>query len=90
MTPTRIGIASFAVGIVVSVVTRMWATTALPHGEFVFSYCWLEVNRDIRHPEVTNISKQLQPTVSGGLVFAGLAWLFGAYYGYRAIRDGGR
>jgi hypothetical protein len=63
MTPTRIGIASFAVGIVVSVVTRMWATTALPYGEFVFS---------------------------AGLVFAGLAWLFGVYYGSRAIRDAGR
>jgi len=63
MTPTRIGIASFAVGIVVSVVTRMWATTALPYGEFV---------------------------VSGGLAVAGVAWLFGAYYGYRAIRNEGR
>jgi len=63
MTPTRIGTASFAVDIVVSVVTRMWATTALPHGEFA---------------------------VSGGLVFAGVAWLFGASYGYRAIQDEGR
>ena len=59
MTPTRIGIAAFAAGIAVSVVSRTWATTALPYGEFVFS---------------------------GGLVFAGLVWLFGAYYGYRAIR----
>jgi hypothetical protein len=63
MTPTRIGIGAFAAGIVVSVVTRMWATTALPHGEFVFA---------------------------GGLGFASLAWLFGAYYGSRAIRDEGR
>ena len=36
MTPTRIGIGSFAAGIAVSVVTRMWATTVLPYGEFVF------------------------------------------------------
>jgi hypothetical protein len=63
MTLTRIGIGAFAAGIAVSVATRVWATTALPYGEFVFS---------------------------GGLIFAGLAWLFGAYYGYRAIRDEGR
>jgi hypothetical protein len=62
MTPTRLGIGAFAAGIAVSVATRLWATTGLPYGEFVFF---------------------------GGLILATLAWLLGAFYGYRAIRDGG-
>jgi hypothetical protein len=62
MTPARIGIGSFAAGVAVSVATRVWAATALPHGERVFY---------------------------GGLLVASLAWLVGAYYGYRAIRGGG-
>jgi hypothetical protein len=62
MTPTRIAIGSFATGIAVSVVTRLWSTTTLPYGERVFF---------------------------GGLVLASLAWLLGAYYGYRAIRADG-
>jgi hypothetical protein len=60
MSPTRTSIRSFAVGIVLSIVARLWVTSSLPYGERVFV---------------------------GGTVFAGLAWVVGAYYGYRAIRN---